>query len=175
MNWLRFSVLTAMTLAAVASRLIPHPPNFTPIAALALFGGASFGDKRLALFVPLASLLCSDLFIGFYSLAPLVYASFALIVCIGFWVRQDRNPARLAAGSLAGAVLFFALTNFGVWFAGGLYAKTLSGLIECYVAAIPFFANTVISDVLYCVILFGGLHLLERPWPALSEGTQSAA
>jgi len=88
MNKTRFIVLAGMILAAAGSRLIPHPPNFTPIAALALFGGASFVDNRAAFIVPLAGLFLSDLVLGFYAISPVVYGSFALIVCLGFWVRR---------------------------------------------------------------------------------------
>ena len=112
MNKTRFTLLAGMILAAAASRLIPHPPNFTPLAAMALFGGACFPDKRAAFLVPMAGLFASDLVLGFYKSMPVVYGSFALIVGLGFWLRQQRTVRRVAAVSVAGAVLFFVLTNF---------------------------------------------------------------
>src|SRR5438045_4330722 len=115
MNKPRFAVLAAMILAAAASRLIPHPPNFTPIAAMALFGGAQFSSKRAAFLVPLAGLFLSDLVFGFYAITPVVYGSFALTVCLGMWVRRRRSVQRIAFATVASAVLFFVLTNFGVW------------------------------------------------------------
>src|SRR6266853_631215 len=148
----RFIVLAGMILAAAASRLIPHPPNFTPIAAMALFGGASFASKRVALLVPLAGLCLSDLVLGFYSVTPVVYGSFALIVCLGFWLRRGQTLWRIACATVVGAVLFFVLTNFGVWALDALYPRTLAGLAGCYVAAIPFFRNTLLSDFLYSAL-----------------------
>src|SRR5438034_425271 len=112
MNKTRFIVLAGMILAVAASRLIPHLPNFTPIAALALFGGANFVDNRAAFFVPLAGLVLSDLVLGFYAISPVVYCSFAFIVCVGFWVRQRQTVWRITGAAVASAVLFFILTNF---------------------------------------------------------------
>src|SRR5260370_12883263 len=111
----RFTILAGMILAAAASRLIAQPPNFTPVAAMALFGGASFASKRAAFLVPLAGLFLSDLVLGFYRVTPVVYGSFALIVCLGFWLRPQQIVWRIAGATLAGAVIFFVLTNFGVW------------------------------------------------------------
>src|SRR5881392_1199654 len=99
MNKPRFTVLAGMILAAAASRLIPHPPNFTPLAAIALFGGANFADKRAAFLVPLGGFFVSDLAIGFYPITPVVYGSFALIVCLGFWVRRRRTAWRIAGST----------------------------------------------------------------------------
>src|SRR5579863_503908 len=114
MNKTRFIMLAGMILAAAASRVIPHPPNFTPIAAIALFGGAGFANKRAAFLLPLAGLVLSDLVIGFYSITPLVYGGFALTVCLGFWVRRHRSLQRIAVAAVASSVLFFVMTNFGV-------------------------------------------------------------
>ncbi|MDE3068901.1 MAG: hypothetical protein KGJ60_15315 [Verrucomicrobiota bacterium] len=171
----RYMLLAGMILAGAASRLIPHPPNFTPVAALALFGGASFASKRVALLVPLAGLFLSDLVLGFYPITPVVYASFALIVCLGFRLRRRQGVGRLAGATLAGAALFFALTNLGVWAFDTLYPKTLAGLAECFVAAIPFFWNTLVSDLLYSALLFGGLALAEKRWPVLTETAPAIA
>src|ERR1700688_456189 len=125
----RFLVLASMILAAAASRLIPHPPNMTSITAVALFGGAYFSDRRLAFLVPLAALFLSDLFLGFYGHMEVQYLSFALIVCIGLWLEKDRSVLKIAAAALAGSVLFFLLTNFGVWAFGSLYPRTPAGLM----------------------------------------------
>jgi len=158
--------------AAAASRLLPHPPNFTPIAAIALFGGASFYDRRVAFLVPLAAMLLSDLVIGFHRLMPLVYGSFALTVLLGFWLRRRRTPQTVLGVALASSAVFFAITNFGVWAMGSLYPHTLEGLIAAYVAAIPFFRNTVLGDLCYASVLFGGFALLERPFPVLREAAE---
>jgi hypothetical protein len=165
----RFLALSSLVAVAAFSRLIPHAPNFTPVAAIALFGGATFSDKRAAILVPLAALLLSDAVIGFYSGAYVVYAAFALIVCLGFTLCGKRSVLRIGAASVTGALLFFAVTNFGVWAMGTLYPKTLAGLGACYVAGIPFFGNTLASDLLYCALLFGVMTVAERRWPALTQ------
>ncbi len=165
----RFAILVGMVLAAAASRLMPHPPNLTPIAALALFGGATFSDKRIAFLAPLTALFLSDLVMGLYSGLWVVYGSFVLIVCMGFWLRTRRRIAPIAGATLARSALFFMTTNFGVWALDSLYPKTASGLAACYAAGIPFFRNTLVGDMAYAAILFGGLALAERWFPAVRE------
>lgn len=165
----RLLTLVGLIVLAAASRLLPHPPNFTPIAAMALFGGAHFSDKRLAFVVPLAALSVSDLVLGMHRLLPVVYGSFALFVWLGFWLRPRRRPLPIAAGTLASSVLFFLITNFGVWALGSLYPRTIEGLIACYLAAIPFFQNTLLGDGAYTAVLFGSFALGERLYPALRE------
>ena len=162
-------MLAGIILAAAASRLIPHPPNFTPIAAVALFGGAQFSCKRTAFLVSLAGLFLSDLVFGFYAITPLVYGSFALTVCLGFWIRQRRSVQRTAFAAVASAILFFGLTNFGVWTIDSLYPKTTAGLVDCYVAGIPFFRNMLLGDLLYSALLFGALALAENRFVRLRE------
>ena len=167
----RLAALISIVMAAALSRLIPHPPNMTSVAAVALFGGAYFSDRRLAFLVPLAALFLSDLVLGFYGHMAVVYSSFALIVCIGLWLGKDRSVPRITAAALASSILFFLLTNFGVWAFDSLYPRTLDGLIDCYVAAIPFFRNTLQGDILYTLILFGGFALLERRFSVLRESS----
>ncbi len=178
MHRTRFLVLAGIILAVALSRLLPHPLNFTPIGAMALFGGACFADKRMAFFVPLAAMLLSDLAIvllsgniaqGLHGTLPAVYASFALIVCLGFWLRGRRKVVPIAAATLASATLFFVVTNFGVWATSSLYPQTWDGLVACYVAAIPFFQNTLLGDAFYATLLFGGLALAEKGLPVLRE------
>lgn len=170
----RHEVLVAMILAAALSRLAPHPPNFAPIGALALFGGAQFSDRRVALLVPLAAMLLSDFFLGFYSHMGWVYGSFALIVGIGLWLRSHRTAWGIAGASLMGSMLFFVITNFGEWLHGSLYAKSFAGLMACYVAALPFFGNTLLGDGCYCAALFGGFALLESRFAILREPAGSS-
>ena len=170
MNKPRFLFLAGMILLAAASRLIPHPPNFSPIAPLALFGGAQFADKRLAFLVPLAAMFLSDLVLGLHSLIPVIYGSFALIVCLGFWLRRRRqNVWAIGGAAVVAALLFFVLTNFGVWAMGQMYPKTPTGLVDCYVAAIPFFQNTLLSNLFYAALLFGGLAIAENRFVKLRE------
>jgi hypothetical protein len=165
----RAIALFSLVLAAAASRLVPHPWNLTSIAALALFGGAYFQDRRLAFAIPLGALFLSDLALGLYSGMAAVYVSFALIVGLGLWLRSRRQPALIAGAAVAGSVLFFIVTNFGVWASGHLYAKTWGGLVACYTAALPFFRNSLEGDLLYTLILFGGFALMERRFEALRE------
>jgi hypothetical protein len=167
MNARILTLLTAI-LAAAALRLVPHPPNFTPIGAMALFSGAYLGRRgAVALAAPLGALFLSDLVLGFYSGMLTVYFSVALIVIIGWLALRRVSPIRVGGAAIASSVLFFVLTNFGVWLSSGFYPHTLAGLEACYVAAIPFFQNTVAGDLFYAAVLFGGFALLERKVPAL--------
>lgn len=167
MNKTRSAVLFGMILLAAASRLVPHPPNFAPIAAMALFAGAHFSDRRIAFLAPVAALLLSDLVLGFYGLMSIVYACFALIVLIGFSLREKCTPLHVGGAALGSSVLFFIITNFGVWAFGSLYPKTIEGLVTCYIAALPFFHNTLLGDAFYTAVLFGGFALAERKVPAV--------
>ncbi len=160
------AILSAILIAAVL-RLVPHPPNFTPIGAMALFGGAYFARRALAFAAPRVALLLSDAIIGFHTGMPFVYAGVALIVLIGWAVRARMTPFRIATAAVISSVLFFTVTNFGVWLSSGMYPQTLSGLAACYVAAIPFFQNTLAGDLAYTALLFGGFALLERRVPLL--------
>jgi len=161
MNKPRFAVLVGMIMVATLMRLIPHPPNFTPLTAMALFGGACFADKRAAFLVPLIGLFLGDLVLGFHETMPAVYGSFILTVCLGFWLRPRRNASAIIGASIAAALMFFVLTNLGVWAFDTLYPKTMAGLVDCFVMAIPFFGNTLLSSLFYSVVLFGGLALAE--------------
>jgi hypothetical protein len=162
-----------MIVLAALARLIPHPPNFTPIGAMALFGGACFADRRLGFVVPLAALLLSDVVIGLHILMPVVYGSFALNVLLGRWLRTRRTVVTTAAVTLAGSVQFFIVTNFACWVS--FYPHTVEGLVTCYVAAIPFFQNTLLGDAVFVCVLFGGLAAAERTFPALREPAPLAA
>jgi len=166
----RTALLAGMVMAAAALRLLPHPMNFAPVGALALFGGASFRSKRMALALPLVSLIAGDIFIGFHRLMPYVYASFLVSVAIGFWVRRSRSVVRIGAGVLAGAIQFFLVTNFALWAASiGAYPRTPAGLVACYLAGIPDFWNALTGDAFYAAVLFGGLALIEHGFPSLRD------
>jgi hypothetical protein len=166
-NHARLLAILSAILVAAALRIVPHPPNFTPIGAMALFGGAYFGRRALAFAAPLGALLFSDAIIGFHSGMPFVYASLALIVLIGWAVRVRMTPIRIATAAVLSSVLFFTITNFGVWLSSGMYPRTLSGLAACYVAAIPFFQNTLAGDLFFTALLFGGFALIVRRVPLL--------
>lgn len=177
----RSSVIVTAVLLAAVSRLIPHPPNFTPITALALFGAATLTDRRLAILIPILALFVSDLCIegmhrmglmaswGIYSGMWVTYTAFLLITLIGLLLRHHRTVPAIMGATLVGSVVFFVLTNFGVWASGNLYPRTLEGLLACYTAAIPFFENTLLGDAVYGTVLFGGFALAEQASPILRE------
>lgn len=157
----------SLILLAALSRLLPHAPNVAPITALALFSGV-YLDKKHAFIIPIAALLISDIFLGFYSGLEWVYGSFLAIGFIGLWLRSHPGVLPTMAATLAGSVLFFIVTNFGVWIASpGLYPHTLEGLGLCYTAAIPFFRNTLLGDAAYVASMFGLFELVRRYIPAL--------
>ena len=174
-NHSRLVALLSAVLVAAALRLVPHPPNFTPIGAMALFGGAYLGRRALAFAAPLGALLLSDLVLGFYHGMATVYFSVALIVMIGMVALSRVSPIRVGLAALASSVLFFVVTNFGMWLFSGFYPRSLAGLEACYVAAIPFFQNTVAGDLFYATLLFGGFKLLELMVPRLRGGQPQAA
>ncbi len=156
-----------MIVTAAAFRILSHPPDFSPIAALALFGGAHFADKRAACLVPLAAMFLSDLVLGLHALLPVIYGCFALVVCLGFLLRERRSAGRSAMLALGASVLFFSMSNLAVWAFSGIYPKTGAGLAGCYVAALPFFQNTVAGDLCFSTVLFGGMALAEWRFPKL--------
>lgn len=164
----KFSLITVIILAAVISRFIPHPPNFTPISAIALFGGAYYSDKKLAFVIPLLVMFLSDLFLGMHSLIPFVYMSFAIIVFLGFQLRERKSTLKIAAAAVSGSIIFFILTNFAVWLIGSFYPKNFEGLIACYVAAIPFFQNTLLGNIVYTTFLFGSFEIIKNINPNLA-------
>ena len=166
----RFLALVALILAAAATRLLPHPPNMTSVTAVALFGGAYFADKRLAFLVPLTALVLSDLVLGFYAHMEIVYLAFLLVVCIGLWLQKHRNVLTIAGATVASSIVFFLVTNFvGFHIDGGLYPVTFNGMVESYAAGLPFLRNTIVGDLLYTALLFGGFALLENRFAALKE------
>jgi hypothetical protein len=159
----------ALILLSAGLRIAPHPWNFTPVGAMALFSGALLKDRRLAFLFPLVALFAGDIFIGFHKLLPIVYASFLINVAIGLWLRDRRTVARISLATLFGAIQFFLVTNFAVWWLLNSYPKTASGLAACYLAGIPFFWNTLAGDAFYAFLLFGSFALAERFLPAFRE------
>ena len=173
----RFFALLGITLSAAAMRLLPHPANVTPMAAMALFGGVYLTDRRIAFLVPLAAMYLSDIALGFFVydfgwfhwFMPFVYAGFMVTVCLGLLIRRRITPLVVSGAALISSVLFFIITNFGVWLVGNLYPKTLAGLGSCYIAAIPFFRNALMGNAFYTLVLFGGFALAQRYIPVLRE------
>ena len=165
-----------LILLAAALRIAPHPWNFTPVGAMALFSGAVLKDRRLAFLFPLLTLFLGDIFIGFHKLMFVVYASFLINVAIGLWLRNHRSVTRISLATLLGAIQFFLVTNFAVWqFLGDFYPKTAAGLAACYAAGLPFFWNTLAGDAVYAALFFSTYALAERFFPALQPSPQRAS
>ena len=158
-----FWAAAALVALVCATRLLPHPPNFAPVGAVALFGAAYFNDRRAAFAVPLAAMFISDLALGFHATMAYVYGAFALISLLGFgFLRGRATPPRTAAAALFSTALFFLVSNFGVWASGSYFPKNAAGLLECYVAAIPFLGNTLAGDLFYSAVLFSPAWLAKR-------------
>lgn len=142
---------TAATLsvATVIIRLIPHPPNFTPLGASALFGGAKL-NRPWNYLLPLITLFVTDLFLGFHAVMPYVYGSFCLTIWLGEkFLTKQFQPSRGAALAVVSAVQFFVITNFGVWASTAMYPKTALGLYQAYLMGLPFLRNMLFADVLF--------------------------
>lgn len=175
-----FYIIAGFIVFAALARLLPHAYNFTPIGAIALFGAAYFGAKKWAFIVPLAALFISDLILNnfyyaayydgfaFFTSGMLyIYGSFAMIVILGFYLFDKVTIPRVIGGAVGGSLIFFIVSNFGVWIASPLYPLTLEGLILCYTAAIPFFHNTLAGTLIYSCALFGGFEYLKYRNPSL--------
>jgi len=159
-NLIRLITIMGLVIIGILARLIDHPANIAPIAAIALFSGAMFSDKRLAFGVPIAAMVLSDAIIGFHSLVLVVYLSFALCVLIGWLMLKKYSVRNVVMASLASSVVFFFTTNFAYWLM--YYPNTFEGLLACYNSAIPFFRNSLIGDLVYSGVLFGGFALAEK-------------
>jgi len=178
-------ILTAMIAFAVGVRLVIYfvpgvfPYNFTPVEAIALFGGAYFTDRRLAFIVPLGAMAVADAIIA-ATLSPAllndwlgtlaaVYGCIALTTWGGRWLARNVSALRVAAGSFASAVLFFVVTNFATWLSAraGVGDACTQSLTACYVAGIPFFKGTLAGTLFWSATLFGGFELMRKRWPAL--------
>lgn len=165
----RVVIILCFILSAAVARILPHPWNFTPLGAMALFSGAKLGRTWRAFLCPLVALFCGDLFVGFHRLMPMVYFSFCLSVLIGIAFENRQSLKPLSAATFLGAAQFFLITNFSVWALGNSYPHSLGGLTACYIAGLPFFGNTIAGDFCYALLFFGGFAIVERLNPALSR------
>lgn len=177
---LRFGVITFLILLAAITRLLPHPPNFAPIGGMALFGAAYFSKKQWAFIVPIASMWIADLFLNnlvyaqyfdhfvwFYTGSIFTYAAFALIVVLGLLTLKKIRVSNIALSALVASAIFFIVSNFGVWLTSGMYPHTITGLIACYTAGVPFLQNTILGDLVYTSVLFGAFELSMSYFPKL--------
>ena len=163
----RYIIIASLILVAALTRLIPHPPNFTPIMALGLFGGAYFSDKRFAFLVPLAAMFISDIIIGFHPTIWAVYFSLVLGTFIGKLIINKINFSKIVIASITSSIIFFIITNFAHWLT--FYPLTTDTFIKCYIDAIPFFRNTFFGDLTYCGVLFGSFSVAEKYVPSLAK------
>jgi len=150
-----------LVVVAVIFRLLPHPANFAPIGAIALFGGVYLKNKQ-AMWLPLAAMIVSDIIIGLHSTIFFTWGSFLFIAGIGIYLKTRKNIKNVILGTVLGSLVFYFVTNFGVWAVTPLYAKTTQGLIQCYLMAIPFFRNTLVSDIFYVAVFFGAYELVKN-------------
>ena len=147
--------LVSLIFFAILSRFLPHPPNFTPITAIALLSSKGFTNRWVVFLIPIVSLFISDLFIGLHATIPFVYISFILITLLGIYVKK------INIGSvLLSSTLFFLISNFGVWLL--YYPINVEGIIQCYTLALPFFFNTVLGDLVYGALLIYPFYALQR-------------
>lgn len=180
MNKKTLFIIVGFIAFAALARLLPHAYNFTPVGAIALFGAAYFKDKKWALIVPLAALWISDIllnnimyssfydgFAWFTSGFLYIYGSFALIVVLGYYLLKKITVGRVLGGAVGAALLFFIVSNFGVWLTSPMYPLTIEGLIACYTAAIPFFHYTLAGNIVYCGALFGAFEWLRYQYPSV--------
>jgi hypothetical protein len=164
-------IILGLILAVSLIRLFPHQPNFTPIGAMALFGGTYIANKRWAILLPLIALLFSDIVLeiyngtGFHATMPFVYGSLVVISMLGFLLRKRVQRQTIMVSSLVGSIIFFLLTNFGTWATEGIYEHSLNGLFNCYVMGIPFFKGTIMGDLFYNLILFGSFSIVKWKFP----------
>lgn len=184
----RVLLLIVLVFAAAFFRLVPHLHNAAPIAAITLFAAAYLPSRRWSVLLPLAAMFLSDVVLyatkdvayreQAVSNMLFVYSTFAVIALLGQWLRQRVTIGRVIGTTLAGSAVFFLITNFGAWLSlsqtlstgePAIYSRTLGGLIDCYIAGVPFFRGTFFGDLFYTAALFGGLALLERTAPQFQQ------
>lgn len=178
---LQTGILSIIILLAAFTRIMPHPPNFSPMAAIGLFGAAHFAKKWQAFFIPLLGIWLSDLVINnfiyassdvnivwFYNGFYWQYISYVLIIFTGLFIfNKGVSLSKTFGGIVGSSGIFFLVSNFGVWAGSGMYSKNIAGLISCYIAGIPFMNNTIISDFLFTTVLFGSYYLLQSEYSSL--------
>ena len=178
----RFLLVAGLIIVAAISRILPHPPNFAPVAAMALFGGAMFSRKWVAFAAPLTAMFLSDLMLqvssgyGFYPGQWMTYLGFVGVTALGLGLRSKVSVGRVAGAAVASSLLFFVVSNLGVFFFGGMYALNFAGLVQCFTMAIPFYQMTLVGDLVYSAALFGGFAFVTRMFPQLGiKGLAPAA
>jgi hypothetical protein len=168
----RFLYIISLIFVTALSRLLPHPADFTPVLSIAIFSGATLFNKRDSILVPLLAMFISDLFLGFHSLIPVVYGCIILISIYSNRFVQTKSVSSILSTSILSGLFFFIVTNFAVWLTSGMYSLDLTGLQTCYLAAIPFFRNSLAGTLSYSAILFGLFFLIEKYLLLTNTSTQ---
>ena len=158
----RFCAIVLVVFFISFARIIPHPPNFTPVLAVGLFAGAFLQSRHSAILLVFASMFFSDLFLGFHSTFFFTYFSLFLCVMIGGFLKNNTKLLPVFGATIASSFLFYLITNFGVWMVYSIYPNTFSGLLQSYIAGIPFFGNSLAGNFFYVGIVFGGFSLIEK-------------
>lgn len=153
----RLLIILGLILFGIFSRLFPHPPNCTAINAIALLSTSTTGSLSVTFLIVFTSMFFSDLVFGLHHSLFYVYFSLGLTVLMGYWLKKQHTNVgfKISACLIGSSLLFFTISNFGVWITGDLYPKTGEGLVACYIAALPFLRNQILGDFLYSSILFG--------------------
>ena len=141
-------------------RILPHPWNFTPIIAACIYSGFYMNNRFFAILLPLLTVFVGDLVLGLYSGMAWVYSSYLSVILLGFLFNGNASFKKVGMLTVSGSLTFFIISNFGVWFSGMIYPKTVSGVIACYTAAIPFFQNSLLGTILYSGLFFGITEIL---------------
>ena len=165
----RILIVLAIIAALGVIRLLPHPPNFTPLGAIAIFAGVHLGRKMWAYLIPALILLLTDLVAGpvFYEGFLWVYLAYIPLVLIGRGISTNRNPISIGFGALSGAIIFFLISNFGVWVHSALYPKTLEGLGACYAMGLPFLRNDILGTIAFCAVAFAVYDFIRNRVPEI--------
>ncbi|WP_018625703.1 DUF6580 family putative transport protein [Kangiella aquimarina] len=156
--------LIAIVIAVSLYRVFPHPYNITPVMALALFAGTYFEKKWMAFAVPLFSMFLADLFLGLHNTIIFVYGAMAVAVLIGFWLQNRVSSLKVIGATIGSSLIFFLISNFGVWLVSGYYSKSWAGLIECYTMALPFLQRSMMGDLLFSGVLFLSYWQIQKYW-----------
>jgi len=142
-----------LLIAAILSRFLPHPPNFTALGATALYSG-KYIKGPWAYATPLVAMFISDIFLGFHATMPFVYGSFIVSIILGRTLTKKNNWLSAGKMTILGSIVFYAVTNFGVWLTTPFYAHNIAGLAQCYLLALPFFGWTILGDISFVALFF---------------------
>ena len=165
---LQITIAITLIILGALMRLLPHPANFAPVAAIAIFGGAVL-PRKLAIWIPLSVMVASDAIIGFYNIMPIIWGCYVLIALASSYYMKKPSFLKGIGITFSSSIFFFVVTNFAVWMFGGMYNHSLSGLAYCFTMALPFFRNTALSDMFYATMFFGAY------WLAIKAGRKYLA